>query len=328
MGDWTATIFVDNETKGFTQCRASKVIDAKSTLILAYNRDNHWLLALASSEPFKTRVGADQTVSLRFDQTTNWNVAARTTASNIIQTTIQAPELIEAFKRYHELAVETADGHRGTISLDGRIIGELAQCAQTQMAAEKGTQGTQPSQFAGNTPSQSQQPTAPGTQQVIGGSPQLELAATRIATSLLLQAKLPNGHLLSEGETPVFLRGLGAAWASDAGMGSVAVLPPASGHNANDVALNMITGGARVCKGEFAAGRSTSLVDDTLVTKAFTACSDSVGTRTVNFFILHREGSWYVVHAVTPPKGGNQTADSPLRDAAFQAAAVKATIYQ
>jgi hypothetical protein len=49
--------------------------------------------------------------------------------------------------------------------------------------------------------------------------------------------------------------------------------------------------GANNCKGQFAAWRSTSLVDDTLVTKTFTACGDSSGTHTLRFFILHRETS-------------------------------------
>jgi hypothetical protein len=127
-------------------------------------------------------------------------------------------------------------------------------------------------------------------------------------------------------DSPV-LKGLGAAWTSDAGAGSVMVMPPNTGHDPSEVALRLLDGGATACKGEFAAGRSTNLVDDTLVTKAFTACSDSQGTKAVRYFIVHREGSWYIVHAVVPPKGIEAAADSPLHDAAFQAAVVKAALY-
>jgi len=113
-----------------------------------------------------------------------------------------------------------------------------------------------------------------------------------------------------------------------AGSGSVAVLPAGAGHDPFDVALRMIVGGAVGCKGEFAAGRSTTLVDDTLVTKAFTACNDSGGTHAVRYFVVHKEGSWYIVHAVVPPKGVDVAVDSPLRDAALQTAIVKAAYYQ
>jgi hypothetical protein len=122
---------------------------------------------------------------------------------------------------------------------------------------------------------------------------------------------------------------MGASWTSEVGTGSVAVMPPNIGHDSYEVALRMIVGGANACKGEFAAGRSTSLVDETLVTKAFTACSDSSGTRTVRFFVLHREGSWYIVHAAIPSIGGKDPAGgSPLQDAVFQAAVVKTALYQ
>ncbi|HEY3846701.1 MAG TPA: hypothetical protein VGL95_06270, partial [Acetobacteraceae bacterium] len=229
-----------------------------------------------SSDPFQSAVGAPQTVSFRFDQGAKWTISAKTASINIVESVIsETPDLVEAFRRNHQVAIETADGHRGTISLDG--TGRL----------------------------------------------------TRIASNLLLQAKLPNSHLLSPAETPPALRGMGASWTSEVGTGSVAMMPPNIGHDSYEVALRMIVGGANACKGEFAAGRSTSLVDETLVTKAFTACSDSSSTRTVRFFVLHREGAWYIEHAVIPSTGGKESVgESPLQDAAFQAAVVKTALYQ
>ncbi len=205
-------------------------------------------------------------------------------------------------------------------------MGELEQCVQSYLAAEK--VGPGPS-FAAAPPAAG----GAGAPGVVGpaapaANPQLELAATRIASNLLLQAGLPNAHLLAPAETPAALRGMGAAWTSAAGFGSVTVLPSTAGHDASEVALGMIVGGAKACKGEFAAGRSTALVDDTLVTKSFTACNDSTGTRSIRFFVLHREGTWYVVYAVVAPDKPGASGDSPLRDAAFQAVAVKAALYQ
>ena len=45
------------------------------------------------------------------------------------------------------------------------------------------------------------------------------------------------------------------------------------------------------CKGEFASGRSSELVDDKLFTKAFTGCQESTGAHTYRYFILQRPGS-------------------------------------
>jgi len=75
-------------------------------------------------------------------------------------------------------------------------------------------------------------------------------------------------------------------------------------------------------------------VDDTLVTKASTACSDSAGTHSVGYFILHRETSWYIVYAIVPPAGapnggvGQASAPGALGDTNFQSVAVKAALYQ
>lgn len=320
-GDWQAGAYAANESKQFINCRASRAMDAKTNLILMYTRLNLWVLALTSSEPFRSAVGSDQSVALSIDQTSNWTVAARTISINVLEASLAAsPPLVDALRRGRQLVLQTADGHHGAIGLDGtdRVMDELMQCTQSYLAAEKGTPGQG---FAASQP-------APATPAAPMANPALELAATRIASNLLLQAGLPNAHLLAPAETPPALKGLGAAWTSSAGSGSVTVLPNTAGRDASQVALAMIVGGANICKGEFAAGRTTTLVDDTLVTKSFTACNDSAGTRTVHFFVLHREGTWYVVYAVIPLMKPGTAGESPLSDAAFQTVAVKAALYQ
>jgi hypothetical protein len=329
-GDWMAGAYANDETKTFAQCRASRPLDARDTLIVIYTRSGAWGVTLASSDPFRSAIGAQQGLTLQFDTGGKWTLPARTTSVNLLEATVTSlPDLVDALKRGRQLTIGTADGHHGSVALDGtdRVMGELIQCVQGQLAVEKGEQAA-PTTLGGPVQAAPPSPQATQTQALVAGA-QLELVATRIASNLLLQAQLPNAHLLSPADTPNALKGMGAAWTSEAGFGSVAVLPPTAGHDSYDVALQMIIGGAKGCKGEFAAGRSTTLVDDALITKAFTACNDSVGTRTVRFFVLHREGSWYIVHAMVPAgKNAEATADSPLRDATFQAAVVKAALYQ
>lgn len=330
-GDWKMGAYANDETKSFAQCRATRALDPRTTLMLVYARSGNWLVALASSMPYQSAIGTTQQLTLRFDQSANWSIAARTATNNLVEAIISGtPDLVEAFRRYNLVIIETGDGHRGILNLEGttRLMTELQQCVQAQMAAEKTgvpVQGTQPAQAMAQ-PSGAPQGPAQGQNQAAAA--QLELVATRIATNLLLQAKLPSAHLLTPAETPPALKGLGASWTSDVGAGSVQVLPPNAGHGPNDVAQALLALGGNACKGEFAAGRSTTLVDDTLVTKAFTACSDSQGTKAIRFFIVHREGAWYIVHAVVPPKGVEAAADSPLHDTVFQAAVVKSALYQ
>jgi hypothetical protein len=154
---------------------------------------------------------------------------------------------------------------------------------------------------------------------------ELQLAATRIATNLLLKAGLPNARLLSPEETPDQIKRLGVAWKSDSGMGAVELLPQNAAKDAQTLASHMIDADATACKGDFASGRSSELVDNTVVAKAFTGCKDSNGTAQFRYFVLHSEGAGYVVFTLAAPAGAAPPpSTSPVSDANFQTAAVKA----
>ena len=339
-GDWTMVAEVNDQTKAFDHCRAYRAIDTGGTFGVAQRSDFNWVLMFSSPTPYQLTPNTGVTVPVHMGATSINLGNTRVTGSTTLQfSPTSTSGIVDVLRGAPILTFEIPDGHRGSVSLAGlsRAMNEVTQCVQTQLAAQRpgGTTpvagAQQPAQAAAAPQSQpaGQQP---GAQPAAAA--QFELAATRIASNLLLQSKLPNGHLLNPNEIPPMLKGLGAAWTSDVGFGSVMVVPPQPGKDVQHVALETIVGGANACKGEFAAGRSTSLVDDTLVTKAFTACSDSTGTHSLRYFILHRETSWFVVYAIVPPasvpNGGLSQADmpGPLQDSNFQAVAVKAALYQ
>jgi hypothetical protein len=212
-GDWKVGAFANDETKSFAQCRASRALDPRTTLLLVYARTGNWLVALASSFPYQSAVGTSQQMTLRFDQSANWSVPARTATINMVEAMISGtPDLVDAFRRYNQVTIETTDGHRGSLNLEGttRLMGELQQCVQTQLATEKGIapgqgMGIAPGGTAMSPPGGAPAVPVPGQVQAI--AVQLELAATRIAPNLLLQAKLPSAHLLTPAETPPMLKG-------------------------------------------------------------------------------------------------------------------------
>ena len=53
-GDWSAGAYAANDTKQFTQCRASRPMDPKTNVVLLFSRSGHWVLVLMSSDPFRT----------------------------------------------------------------------------------------------------------------------------------------------------------------------------------------------------------------------------------------------------------------------------------
>ncbi|HBK07668.1 MAG TPA: hypothetical protein DDZ81_17750 [Acetobacteraceae bacterium] len=215
-------------------------------------------------------------------------------------------------------------------ALDGtsRLMVGLSRCVAAALAVER---GEPPPVFADAPPPVTPVRSATPAQEYRTAELELEMAATRIATNLLLQAKLPNARLLSGTETPAGLKGRGAVWTSDNGLGAVELLPASTGKDPQQVASNMLSGDASQCKGDFASSRSSDLVDGKIVTKANSLCTDSSGARTIRYFILQADPSGYVVYALTGPNAGNSGASSgsasttpPMRDADFQTAAVKA----
>jgi hypothetical protein len=53
------------------------------------------------------------------------------------------------------------------------------------------------------------------------------------------------------------------------------------------------------CKGKFASGRTSELVDSDVVFRGFSSCGDSDGSRFSQYFIVSRtKGGWFVMFSV------------------------------
>jgi hypothetical protein len=285
-------------------------------------RDGAWFLGFGSDS---WNLQPNQTIplSMTFDGQSPWSGTARgINAHTVTVTMAEASPLINSFRGAYQMQVYAA-GRTFAFNLNGtsRLMAQLARCVGAQLAIERG----EPPPTYAAAPSRPLNPPTATPATAAASSAQFELAATRIASNLLLAAQLPHAHLLSAAETPANLRGRGAAWASDAGLGAVELVSAAAGKDPQHVASALIESDGTSCKGDFASGRSSQLVDDKVVTKAFTGCKDSAGTRAFRYFILQAGGGDFVVYELAGAGGASAPAtDSPLRDDRFQAAAVKA----
>jgi hypothetical protein len=117
---------------------------------------------------------------------------------------------------------------------------------------------------------------------------------------------------------------MGAAWVSDGGFGAVAILSGA-GREASQIASELIASDGAACKGDFASGHSSELVDDKVITTALTGCKDSSTTVAVRYFILRAtDGGDFIVYELVDNGAKPLPSDSPLQDDRFQSAALKA----
>jgi hypothetical protein len=194
-GDWRIEVFANTEAKAFQNCRAVRLTDTGGSFVLAALRDAGWAVGFVSAEKAQQQTGTMVPIDIRIDQNARTTLTGRVTNGNSLEVRLPSgAEFIDEMRRGRTMTFSVPDGRHGTVLLEGmtRVSASLAQCVQAQMAAER--TGAGPQQAAAPPPA-----AAPGAPQ---SSPAFELAATRIASNLLLQAKLSNARLLGPTETP------------------------------------------------------------------------------------------------------------------------------
>jgi hypothetical protein len=95
-------------------------------------------------------------------------------------------------------------------------------------------------------------------------------------------SQLQNPRVLSRAETPTEFASFGAAWRSEEAAGSVRIVGSQLGLHGLDVVAAVAAADAKECRGKFASGRMSELVDSDVVFRGFAMCEDSAGNRLPN----------------------------------------------
>lgn len=139
-------------------------------------------------------------------------------------------------------------------------------------------------------------------------------------------AHLSNPRVLTRAETPASLESLGAAWKSDEASGFVMIVEPSAGLKGLEVAAAVANAESNNCKGKFASGRVSELVDSEVIFRGFSSCEDTNGVVTRQFFVVPRGQGGFVVFSVAG-EGFGATVDGAQSDGleGYQRAALTAT---
>jgi hypothetical protein len=168
-----------------------------------------------------------------------------------------------------------AQGHRFGFNLDAtaQLLPALANCVQTNLGSP--APSTTPRLTSTDKPEASTSQSADAD---------LQLEAMQLATNFMLASGLRNPKVLSRQDTPATLANYGAAWKSEEAVGFVKIVPSDSGQTKGlDVAAAIAAGDAVDCKGKFASGRVSELIDSEVVFRGFSSCEDSDGGARLSF---------------------------------------------
>ena len=89
-----------------------------------------------------------------------------------------------------------------------------------------------------------------------------------------------------------------AVWNSENTAGAVRIIPPSPEASGLRIASELISIDPQLCKGNFAAARSSETIDGNIVFNAVLSCADAQNERITQFFITPRAKGGAVVFAV------------------------------
>ena len=111
-------------------------------------------------------------------------------------------------------------------------------------------------------------------------------------------------------------------------MGAVKIIPADPNTKGIDVAAAVAGADARECKGKFASGRVSELIDSEVVFRGFSMCEDTEGSRSAQFFVVPRKQGGFVIFSVSGLDVGEGLSSGDLKGdqlVGFQKAALTAT---
>lgn len=288
VGNWKGGSYTNDQTGAFTSCIASVPYLNGTHLYVMVTRQLSWNIGF-SNPNWRLNPGERIPITFLFDGR-RFDLGATAMQKDMVTVPMQdRSDLIGAF-RHASLLKAFAQGSEFQFRLDGtsRLLPALVDCVkQNTLDPSRSTTSAVPSSLP-----------APRAE---AGGPEatlFEVESLRAATNFLLRAQVSNAKMLDRTEFPVAMASYGAVWKSNDLLGAVKVIPTDSGTKGIDVAAAVTAADAKECKGTFASGRTSELVDSDVVFRGFSTCEDSSGLRSSQYFVVPRRKGGFIMFSV------------------------------
>ena len=301
VGNWKGGAFTSDQTGVFTHCVAGASYDSGIYFMVMIDLAAGW--SLGFQHPKWSFTGNQAfPIALTFDGQSPFNVQGVAVGENLLRVPMPTDSALIAQFRKAKIMTAFTQGHLFQFKLDRTavLLPTLANCVavvKQQGVANAGDFSVKPASKLAAAPSQA----AGGSMEL--DSPQnlsseMQIEAIELASNFILKTTLHNPRVLNRSETPIAVASTGAAWSSDEAIGFVRIVPPKDGVKGLDVASAVVAMDAHECKGKFASGRTSELVDSDVVFRGFSSCDDSSGPRISQYFIVSRKKGGFVLFSV------------------------------
>jgi hypothetical protein len=324
VGAWDGGAYTDDSTGAFSHCAAATPYKSGILFFVGVDAGWGWSLGFAH-QSWSLREGETIPIDLTFDSRSPFRVFGTATrigneaTVNFVKVHMPGDSrLINSFRRAYVMQA-FAKGNVYGFNLDdtAQLLPALANCVTVNIA----------NPGANRQPEQTISSLKADGAIVSELSPELQIEAIQLATNFMLKSRLQNPRVLSRTETPTEFASFGAAWASDEAVGAVKIIPPDPNIKGLDVAAAIAGADAKECKGKFASGRLSELVDSEVVFRGFSSCEDTDGSRSAQFFVVPRKQGGFIIFSVASNLENEASRQAIADDnlAGFQKAALSAS---
>ena len=291
VGSWSGGSYFDDKTGAFSHCSTGTRYNSGVYFLIFVGKTFTWSLGFANPA---WNLTPEQKVPLLFifDGKRKFNLIATASRSDMVLIPMpNTSDLINTFRRSYSLSV-FAQGNEFKFNLDGtsRVMPALVNCVGSNTGQLQNASNATP-----NVP-----PSLPSADKNSTGvsDEKFELESLRLATNFVLRAQLSNAKMLDRSEFPIAMASFGAAWKSDDLLGAVKIIPAENNLKGIDVAAAVIAADAKECRGKFASGRTSELVDSDVLFRGFSNCEDSAGLRVSQYFVVPRRKGGFIMFSL------------------------------
>lgn len=302
VGNWKGGAYTNDQTGAFSHCAAGAGYDSGIYFMVMVDQSGGWSLAFLNPKWGLTNRQTFE-MALTFDGQPPFHVQGAALSESLVRVPMPVDSsLIAQFRKAKSMTAFT-QGQLFQFKLDQTavLLPTLANCVavvKQQGIANAGDFAVKlaPKAGAAAPPVAAGGSLKPDSPQNLSSEMQIE--AIELASNFILKTTLRNPRVLSRSETPMAVASTGAAWSSDEAVGFVRIVPAKEGIKGLDVASAVVAMDAKDCKGKFASGRTSELVDSDVVFRGFSSCEDSGGPRLSQYFIVSRKKGGFVLFSV------------------------------
>jgi hypothetical protein len=303
VGNWKGGAYTNDQTGAFSHCAAGAGYDSGIYFMVTVDQSGGWSLGFLNPKWSLTNNQTFQ-MALTFDGQPPFYVQGVALSESLVRVAMPIESALIAQFRKAKAMTAFTQGQLFQFKLDqtALLLPTLANCVavvKQQGVANAGDFSVKlaPKAVAAATPP------VPVGGSLRSDSPQnlsseMQIEAIELASNFILKTTLRNPRVLSRAETPIGVASTGAAWRSDEAVGFVRIVPAKEGIKGLDVASAVVAMDAKDCKGKFASGRTSELVDSDVVFRGFSSCEDSDGPRLSQYFIVSRKKGGFVLFSV------------------------------